>query len=105
MNKSNNQWRQEQGHLPPFMRDFHQQKELFRTLHNYFNNAEDCTVNWRDGHVYTIDWFLWFMAIHGYKLTKTTAKIEFKDLEETIKNFDPRNSSSLADLLPSVDEK
>ncbi len=78
------EWRDEGKHLPEFMRDFHDQKDLFKAMMMYFNNSEDCPVNWCDGHVYTIDWFLWFMAAHGYKLQKTTAKVEYHDIEKTI---------------------
>lgn len=82
--KSNLQWRNSKDHLPDFMRDFHNQKDLFKALSSSFANSDECPVDWRDGHIYTVDWFLWFMAIHGYKLTKTTAKVEHKDIDEAI---------------------
>tara|TARA_R110002033_G_scaffold42918_3_gene84218 strand:+ start:859 stop:1143 length:285 start_codon:yes stop_codon:yes gene_type:complete len=82
--KNNIQWREDMGHLPVFMRDFHAQKDLFKALSSSFENAEECPLNFRDGQIYTIDWFLWFMAIHGYKLTKTTANIEHKDIDDAI---------------------
>lgn len=77
-------WRDESKHLPIFMRDFHAQKDLFKSMTMYFDNSEDCPVNWRDGHVYTIDWFLWFMAAHGYKLQKARDNVKFHDIQETI---------------------
>lgn len=89
----------EQGHLPECLKDFDDAKALFRSLSVYFVESDDCPVSWVDAHVYTIDYFLWFMAIHGYKLTKTRASVEIKDLQETIKEFDPRNSSDLGSLL------
>ena len=82
--KNNKQWRDEQGHLPDFMKDFHDQKNLFKALSSSFANAEECPLSFRDGQIYTIDWFLWFMAIHGYKLTKTTANVEYKDINDAI---------------------
>lgn len=82
--KENRQWREDMEHLPVFMRDFHAQKNLFKALSVSFANAEECPLNFREGHVYTIDWFLWFMAIHGYKLTKTTANVEHKDIHNAI---------------------
>ena len=93
--RNNKEWRENGEHLPEFMRDFHDQKEIFRTMYGFFNNIEECPVNIRDGHIYVIDWFLWFMAIHGYKLTKTTAKVERYDLDETISEFDPRKQNRL----------
>lgn len=82
--KRNIEWRNDGEHLPEFMRDFHDQKNLFKALSSSFTNAEDCPLNFRDGQIYTIDWFLWFMAIHGYKLQKTTAKVEFRDISKAI---------------------
>ena len=82
--KSNTEWRENMEHLPIFMRDFHDQKSLFKALSSSFANADECPLNFRDGQIYTIDWFLWFMAIHGYKLTKTTASVEYKDIDEAI---------------------
>lgn len=78
-------WREQSKHLPFFMRDFHDQKDLFKAMLHYFDNAEDMPVNWQDGHVFTIDWFLWFMAAHGYTLQKTKARCDnFRDLQDTI---------------------
>jgi len=82
--KSNRQWREDMDHLPVFMRDFHAQKDLFKALSSSFGNAEECPLNFRDGQIYTIDWFLWFMAIHWYKLIKTTANVEYKDIDDAI---------------------
>lgn len=78
-------WREEGKHLPHFMRDFHNQKDLFKAMTVYFDNSDECPVNWRDGHVYTIDWFLWFMATHGYTLQKNRSAVEFLDYDTTIK--------------------
>jgi hypothetical protein len=82
--RNNRQWREDAQHLPEFMRDFHDQKNLFKALSSSFENSDECPINFRDGQIYTIDWFLWFMAIHGYKLTKTTANVEHKDIDDAI---------------------
>ncbi|AHK11168.1 hypothetical protein S14_56 [Shewanella sp. phage 1/4] len=79
-------WRKEGKHLPHFMRDFHDQKDLFKAMTVYFDNSDECPVNWVDGHVYTIDWFLWFMAAHGYTLQKNRSAVEFLDYEMTIRS-------------------
>jgi hypothetical protein len=78
-------WREEGNYLPHFMRDFHDQKDLFKAMTMYFDNSEECPVNWRDGHVFTVDWFLWFMAAHGYTLQKNRSDVEFLDYDTTIK--------------------
>lgn len=74
-------------HLPPEMRDFHDAKDLFKTIGDRdtspHEGIEDI-VNWRQGMVYTIDHFLWYMAIHGYELRKVKGKIPRKDLAEAL---------------------
>lgn len=84
--KNNLKWRQNGNHLPKFMRDWHDQKYLFKAIVSSFGNHEDCSINFMVAHTFTIDWFLWFMAIHGYKLTKTTAKVEHLDINEAVKS-------------------
>ena len=81
---NNLEWRSNKQHLPEFMRDFHDQKRLFKALVSSFENSEECPLNFRDAQIFTIDWFLWFMAIHGYKLTKTSAKVERKDIADAL---------------------
>ena len=69
-------------YLPKPMRDFHDQKELFKSMHilQQDNEGSEDMPNWRDGHVYIIDRFLWFMASRGYTLQKTRKQgVEFKD--------------------------
>ena len=56
-------------YLPPELRDFHDQKDLFKTIGNRNVSTIESMpeeINWRQGHIYTIDHFLWFMAMHGY---------------------------------------
>ena len=69
-------------HLPKRMRDFHDQKELFKSMHILYQDGEGAENNpsWAQGQIYVIDWFLWFMASRGYTLQKTRKKdIEFKE--------------------------
>lgn len=80
-------WREKGKHLPEFMRDFHDQKDLFKSMAHYFNNVCEMPVSLTDGHVFTVDWFLWFMAAHGYTLQKTRTKcVDFHNLSVTIEN-------------------
>ncbi len=72
-------------HLPKFLRDFHDQKDFFKSMHYLCEGSEgsDEKPNWVEGHIYTIDWFLWFMASRGYTLQKCRKKgIEFKELPD-----------------------
>ena len=60
-------------HLPEFMRDFHDQKELFKVIQSVMEekNPQTCeAVNWMWGQCYCCDVFLKFMAMHGYELRK-----------------------------------
>lgn len=76
--------------LPEFMKDFHDQKDLFKTMYDQFKGSHEVleNVNWVDAHQFTIDVFLWWMGNHGYKLQKARKKgVEFRNPEETIKYY------------------
>lgn len=77
-----NKWRHDGKHLPKFMRDFHDQKNLFKTMHHV--TECDGYVPMLQGMSYVIDLFLWFMARHGYTLQKSGAKQNFEDLPTNI---------------------
>lgn len=81
-------WLDSAEYLPEFMRDFHDQKDLFKTIHGLVH-AHDGTkaITWRDAHIYTIDVFLWFMARRGYTLQHSRTKCEFLDIQQTIADF------------------
>lgn len=81
------------NYLPPFMRDFHDQKRLFKAIQGHYSERikEDRLMqglNWVMAHTYVIDLFLWFMALHGYTLQKSRAKEEFYDLAGFLKKFE-----------------
>lgn len=79
-------WRLAGKYLPKFMRDFHDQKDTFKTLHSRVNveGNEYCKeVSWVAGQCYVIDIFLWHMARHGWVLRRASQKFEFADIEET----------------------
>ena len=72
-------------YLPRYIRDFHDQKDLFKCIHKLvaYEKSLD-NLNWVNCHVYTIDFFLWFMARHGYTLQKSKKKIQFENLDTTL---------------------
>ena len=79
----------ENKNLPDFMVDFHDQKDLFKAIYEQYRNgnAKELleNVKWVDAHCFTIDVFLWWMGIHGYKLQKIRSKkVDFNDPIETI---------------------
>lgn len=87
------EWLRSGKHLPEPMRDFHDQKNLFKSMHflQQKSDGADKNPNWIQGHIYIIDFFLWFMASRGYTLQKTRKKgVEFKPWPDfnNIKNDD-----------------
>jgi hypothetical protein len=70
-------------HLPSFIRDFHNQKDLFKLIHTTYSEGNDqakLMPDWIQAHCYTIDWFLWFMGQRGYTLQKNRSNVDFKPL-------------------------
>ena len=74
-------WMQSGKYLPQFMRDFHDQKDLFKLIYYVFNDDtnKDRVPDWITSHCFVIDWFLWFMASRGYTLQKTRTKLDFPE--------------------------
>ena len=96
------QWRDDQKHLPEFMRDFHNCKDLFKAISEYIVCEDDHPanqVNCKQAHSYTIDVFLWFMAEHGYTLQRSRARHEFTDLHERIRQMNNHRRAALTALL------
>ena len=76
-------WLESGQHLPKHLRDFHDQKDFFKSMHflQQDNEGSENNPNWVQGHIYIIDYFLWFMASRGYTLQKSRKKnIKFKDI-------------------------
>ena len=96
-----NQWLLDGEYLPEMLRDFHDQKDLFKVMHHHYekpeNEGHDGKPCWRDGQIYTIDWFLWYMASRGYTLQKSRKNLIFREFE----NWSDLNTASLADVLAS----
>lgn len=102
MNNQLKQWREDQKHLPEFMRDFHNCKSLFRGISEHIICDDDNPanqVNWRQAHCYTIDVFLWFMAKHGFTLQRSRARLEFEDLDALLAQLDAARKQASADAF------
>lgn len=96
------QWCKSGKYLPPILRDFHDQKDIFKTIHamtavEKHNYCSD--VDWVKGHCYVIDIFLWFMARHGYTLQRSRMPLEFDDLDAHVKARKDRDSQHFAGML------
>ena len=70
-------WVDDGKHLPSWLRDFHDQKDVFKACERILGRPESGSgrdgITWVDGHIYTIDRFLRFLALHGYTLRRTRA--------------------------------
>lgn len=99
------QWREAGHYLPDFLKDFHDQKDVFKTIHQTID-VEDNTgareVSWVAGHCYVIDVFLWFMAKHGYTLQRSRANVKFADLNLTLGLAADVRSEAFASMLGSA---
>lgn len=84
------EWMKSGRYLPDFMRDFHDQKDLFKTVDetaqrsvaNGNHYIED--LSWVAAQVYTVDIFLWVMAKHGYTLQRSRKPFAFHDIRSTV---------------------
>ncbi|MEJ8690842.1 hypothetical protein WM027_29165 [Klebsiella pneumoniae] len=91
-------WLESGEYLPEFMRDFHDQKDVFKAMHNTITNANE-NGNPRDGHIYVVDTFLWYMARCGYTLQKSRKQVEFKDMDDDIERMRREFSEKFRDML------
>ena len=76
----------------------HDQKDVFKAMHNTITNANE-NGNPRDGHIYVVDTFLWYMARCGYTLQKSRKQVEFKDMDDDIERMRREFSEKFRDIL------
>lgn len=89
-------WLKSAEYLPEFMRDFHDQKDLFKAIHELVSKNEGTQrINWIDAQIYTIDVFLWFMARRGYTLQRSRTKCDFLDIHQTISEQNEARSAAM----------
>ncbi|WP_334166286.1 hypothetical protein [Achromobacter mucicolens] len=101
MHDATTAWLENGSHLPPPLRDFHDQKDVFKAMHDIINvqgHEYARSVDWVTGQCYVIDIFLWFMARRGYTLQRSRAKVPFRDLNEDVENA---RSKRLPQALPT----
>lgn len=103
MSKSQADYVRDGGHLPSIMRDFHDQKEIFKSAWEWFTDSgkdpPPMGISWMAGHVFTVDCFLKFMAAHGWTMQRSRADVEFADIQETIKDRRDREAALLRSVL------
>lgn len=81
------EWLDSGGYLPEVLRDFHDQKDIFKAIHqttlveaHHYANKIDFVA----GQCYAIDIFLWWMARRGYVLQRTHRRGNFCNLEADV---------------------
>ncbi len=92
------EWLRSGGYMPSEFRDFHDQKNLFKAMHNTIHNA-DANGNARDGHIYVVDTFLWYMARCGYTLQRSRKKLPFKDFTDDINNYKDNVKNKFSQMI------
>ena len=100
-------------YLPPIMRDFHDCKRLFKRIHEVVQNARECDKgkveayytenlpNWVMAQVYTVDFFLWYMAKCGYTLQRSRKKLPYIDYDADLKAFEDRQLEEMRKFFES----
>lgn len=93
-------WLKSGAYLPPMMRDFHDQKDVFKALYDTIVIPERLKhVSWIDAHIFAIDIFLWWMARRGYTLQKCRADQPFVDFDKTVADAKERRDAHDIGLL------
>lgn len=101
-------WMKSGEYLPPPLRDFHDQKDLFKTIHDTYdlsNNPYCKDIPWISGQCYVIDIFLWFMAKHGWTLQRSRQKIEFRDLYDDVQAAQEKSLEGFKNILDAEKNK
>jgi hypothetical protein len=95
-------WVDSEKHLPKWLRDFHDQKDVFKACERVLGRAgvsdlRPDGIPWTDGHIYTIDRFLRFMAYHGYTLRRTVS--DAPEIADTLAECAKQRSEELRRAL------
>lgn len=99
------QWLDSQGHLPKWFRDFHTQKDVFKwiwraVVKNPGAEEKLAGLDWIKAHVFVIDYFLWFMAKHGYTLQPVKKKdFEFFNWDDAIAQMKDEEAEAFRKML------
>lgn len=93
-------WMDKAGYLPAFMRDFHDGKDVFKAIHEIISQNETAEkIGFRDGMIYTVDVFLWFMARRGYTLQRCRKDLPFRDMAADVKAANEHRQQRMNDML------
>lgn len=100
------QWRKSGAYLPEFMRDFHDQKDLFKAMQDVVERSNEkhgghraLNATWTDYHIYTVDIFLWVLAAHGYTLQRSRQRFGFACIYDFVSAARDRAREALASIF------
>lgn len=101
-------WRENNAHLPEFLKDFHNQKEFFNLIFDTMaidelDPLKD--INSLQAHVLTLDVVLWKLAQYGYTLQKSRVKKDFDDIEQAISQNSKRRQEQFLQVLKTPSDK
>ena len=107
--KTAKEWLATGRHIPPFLRDFHDQKDIFKWIWRGIAEARQrnpvdgfdylAGMTWTGAQVFVIDYFLWFMAVHGYTLQPTYPKRGFASWSESIREMKAEDAAAFRKIL------
>lgn len=87
-------------HLPEFMRDFHDQKDLFKYLDEIKSRKPPIAAEgWIYDQIFTIDYFLWILGKCGWTLQRSRRPIEFYNLQASVAEHREKQVQIFAKLL------
>ena len=102
------EWLKSGDYLPDIMRDFHDQKDIFKAIHQTVDvekHAYAGAVDWVAGQCYSVDIFLWWMAKRGYVLRRARHKKGFCNLSADVaKAKQQRDQSALLGLKSFMEQ-
>lgn len=112
--KSAEEWLKSGGYLPRFMRDFHAQKDIFKWIARPVQNTKAHAkaegrmdqlpgFSWVESHIYVVDFFLWYMAKHGYTLQPMRQDYEHASWDESIAAMRAEEGEALAAMFRQAD--
>ena len=99
---STDEWLKSGSYLPAPLRDFHDSKDVFKTMHTLIaieKNDYAKSVSWVTGQCYVIDVFLWLMARRGWTMQRSRAKVEFNHLGVEIEAVKRHEAAEFKRLL------
>lgn len=86
-------YKKELKYLPDYLRDFHNQKDLFKMIHGWYNQNYKETellkkISFREGQIFIIDFVLWCLVRYGYKIQYNNMdKSKFNNYSEQLNNW------------------